>query len=347
MKPQAIFLGLCLLTISISVNAFDHERVTVYGYFDTEVEVSNTDDKRSIWTFDQHHLNVIAIYKIDNRFRVFSEIEWEHGPSHSGDSTTGKIYLAKSFLEYKHSDAFRVRIGKFLTPFGIYNERHDATPTMLFTNLPRALYGEFYHSAERPFAKFSTGLHLLGTSFIDDWEARYNLYVSNGRGPNPSEKDNNANKAVGGRLVITPPSGTLHAGLSYYRDKNGMFYDSRQSSLGFDLEADVGSLYLNAELILMSVEHLEEATEPREVHHPKGYYFLAGHTFYDRVTPWAAYNWINEDRLPDDHVEVRSVGLNYSLTDKVYLKAEVHSNRFKSRPTEDHELFIASIAAAF
>lgn len=347
MKPQATFLCLCLLVIPISANAVERERITMYGYFDTEVEVSNTDDERNLWTFDQHHLNLITIYKIDNRFRVFSEIEWEHGTSYTDEGRSGAVYVAKSFLEYKHSDALQVWIGKFLSPFGIYNDRYDATPTLLFTILPPAVYGSYSHSPLRPFAKFSTGLKLLGASFIDDWEARYSLYVSNGRGPDPSDRDNNANKGVGGRLVITPPSGTIHAGLSYYRDRNGLFRDSRQSSLGFDLEVEAANLYLSSELILLSMEHIEEAPKLPETHHSNGYYFLAGYTFYDRLTPWAAYNRVNEDRFQDDVAHISSLGINYSVTDKVYLKAEVHSYRFKTTPTEDYELFIASIAAAF
>lgn len=347
MKPQAILLCLCLLTISSSANAFDHERITMYGYFDTEVEVSNTDDERNLWTFDQHHLNLITIYKIDSRFRVFSEIEWEHGPSHLVESTSGDIYLAKSYLEYKRSDALQLWVGRFQTPFGIYNDRYDATPTLLFTKLPQAIYGSYSHSSRRPFAKFSTGLKLLGTSFFSGWEADYSLFVSNGRGPNESEQDNNANKGIGGRLVITPPSGTVHAGLSYYRDKNGLFHDGRQSSLGLDLEVEASDLYLNAEVLLLTMDHIEEPTESPEMHYPKGYYFLAAYTFYDRLTPWAAYNRINENRFQDDIRQISSLGINYSVTDKVYLKAEVHSNRFKAAPAENHELFIASVAAAF
>ncbi|MFQ5632418.1 MAG: hypothetical protein ACE5I1_26920, partial [bacterium] len=224
MKIKWVLFITFTLLLSIKPVFAQNPKLKIYGFFDMEAEVSNKNASTKRWTFDQHHLNIITIYHLDSHFRVFSEIEWEHGPSHKANNSTGTIYLARAFLEYKHSDAFEIRTGKFSPPFGIYNERHDATPSFLSTVLPVTVYGKHINSVgkkDRLYAKLATGIWALGAVYVKNWRITYHFYLSNGRGPKPHEKDNNSNKGIGSRLIIRPPSGNLRFGMSYYSDRDG------------------------------------------------------------------------------------------------------------------------------
>jgi hypothetical protein len=349
-KISLLYVVVILLLGSKSFS--QEQKLHVYGFFDMEAEVSNKDAAGKRWTFDQHHLNVITTYILDDRFRVSTEIEWEHGPLYSPASSTGNIYLAKAFLEYKYSDALFVRAGKFLSPFGIYNERHDATPTFLSTFLPQSVYGnqkQSFGGKGRLFAKISTGVQVLGNVAAGGWGAKYQVYLSNGRGPNDSEQDNNANKGLGWRLVISPPVEELRIGTSFYGDKNGTAKDSRQTALGFDVEYDVSAAHIEAEYFLPKLEAVDTAGVPTgSFRNVNGYFVLGAYTFFDVLTPFVRYESFDPDLdIGNNGENITTVGLNYAVTSSVFLKGEVQFFWYQNPSTKKYELFVASVAVAF
>lgn len=343
---------LTALLVPISNVLGQKSKLKTYGYFGMEVEVSNKDATGKIWTFDQHHFNIIAVYQIDQYFRVFSEIDWEHGASHKPGEITGKIYLSNAFLDYKLTDAFRVRIGKFVSPFGIYNERHDATPTFISTKLPHSVYGDHELSTgikERLFAETSTGIQVLGNLFASGWEVKYQWYLSNGRGTKPSEQDDNPNKGIGARFVVSPPIEDLRLGASYYSDRNGKDGNTRQSALGFDAELDNSNLHLESEVIIHRIEKVDGTGISNGTFRKGfGYYVLVACTFFDKLTPFTRYEFHDHDiDEPGVNENLGMIGINYSITPKVYLKNEVHFHNFHGTAADSYEMFIASIAVAF
>ena len=329
----------------------EQSKLEVYGFFDMEAEVSNKDAAGKIWTFDQHHLNIITIYPLDNKFRVFAEVAWEHGPFYSPSEMIGNIYLARAYLEYKYSDAFQLRMGTFLTPFGIYNERHDATPTFISTFVPQSVYGEHelsFMGKGRLFAKHGTGVQVLGTLSANKWEGKYQLYLSNGMGPSPTERDNNANKGIGGRLIISLPIETLRLGASYYTDRNGDANNARQNALGFDSEFDYEDIHLETEVLLASLERLDISGAPSgDFRKISGYYLLGAYTFFDKLTPFARYEWIGDNIDKDGHTHnATTFGINYSITPSVKLKNEIQF-RSEGETVNSYQFYVASIAVAF
>ena len=328
------------------------QKLHIYGFFDFEAEVNNKNAAGKIWTFDQHHLNVLANYQLADRFRVATEIEWEHGPMHSPSEMIGKIYLAKAFLEYKYSDALLTRIGIFLSPFGIYNERHDATPTFISTFLPSSVYGKkelSFRGKGRLFAKHSTGIQVLGNLYLNDWGAKYQVYLSNGRGPKESEKDNNSNKGFGWRFVISPPVEELYIGTSFYSDKNGDANNARQTTFGFDVEFDLSAFHIEAEYIIPKLENIDTSGIPTgNFTYVNGYYIQGAHTFFNRLTPFARYEFFDPDNdIRKDGENIMVVGLNFAVTPSVYFKSEVHFHWFQDKSIKKYEMFVSSVAVAF
>ncbi len=324
------------------------------GYFDLEAEVSNKDADGKKWTFDQHHLNIINSYEIEKRLTMVVEFDWEHGPSLEKDDFHGSIYVSRSFLEYKNRDALRIRAGKFTIPFGIYNELHDATPTFLSTLLPSSLYGrhELSTGAESThLPSTGVGALVLGRFFINDFECAYQVHLTNGRGADPSERDDNTNKAIGARLTISPYQEKLRIGASIYRERNGTENNALQQFLGSELEINLSRFQIQTESIFSKLEKIDSTGNlTNDFLNDLGYYVLGAYTVSDRLTAFAWYDFHNPDTENSQQKERAYhyvVGLNFALTTQAFLKGEVHFNRFEAPASKNYELFISSITVAF
>ncbi len=324
-----------------------------YGYFDLEAEVNNKDRAGKIWTFDQHHLNVINIFPLDQHFRLFVEMEWEHGISlENGGPGSGKIYLAQSWLEYKKTNAFRIQMGKILVPFGMRGLTYDATPTYLSSFLPGSVYGKHLNSVnhqDRLFAKWLTGIQLAGIFQPGEWNVEYFCYITNGRGSKPSEADDNSNKGLGGRLLVRPSFGETSFGLSYYSDADGTSHNTLQSSYGADATFSFSGFTFDIEGVYKRGQKINEVTEtPIDSYLTGyGYYIQASRTFGDRWTPFVRFDRYDPDL--DGHIkhdETVVVGINLSATPRVYIKAELQSIHDDNH-TNTYQSFVSSIAVAF
>lgn len=349
---KKLFLGLMLLVLFSNVALAQQRTWSTYGFFDLEYEQSNKDDKGRMGTFDQHHFNVITSYVLDPHFRVFAEIEWGHGAGADPSGTIGEIKLVRAWMEYKYSEALKIRAGKFLSPYGIFNRRHDATPTFFSTFLPSSIYGKHKNplgGKQWLFPKFSSGLQVLGTVYADAWSLKYVGYLSNGQGRDPFKADDNSNKALGGRLVVGLPIEDLHLGTSYYSEKNGNVNDTRQRSLAVDGAFDFSNVELKSEAAWGHLEKVDEEGIPNdEFQKTFGIYAQAAYTFVERLTPFVRYDFFDPNTGVGDDGELDvTVGLNLSVTPRVSLKSEVHFISYQNRSKESYELFVSSIAVAF
>ncbi len=330
-----------------------------FGFFDVEAKVGDRDNEAKRWTFDQHHLTVIWVYDLDDRSRVLFETSYEHGPEQSSAAVEGKIYLPKAYWEFMASDAAKIRIGKFLPPFGIYNERHDATPTLIPTLLPQSVYGKHLNldgalsdslgQKVRAYPRFGMGVWLLGRKYLKDWELEYHLYILNGRGDDPYKQDGNTNKGVGARMVIAPPHGRPRIGLSWYSDRNDALNNVYQQVAEMDLEITLADFFLEGSIILPRFEKLNERGEPADHKlSSMGWYVMAGYTLFGRLTPFAYYDHHNHDLdMQDTGALDIGVGINYNLRPSVYLKSEVHFNSSDEEDEDSYRTFLSSLAVAF
>jgi hypothetical protein len=226
------FLGVILTVFSTPAAGADDSGLSIDGVIDLEFRYEAGDSAKDHAEFDLHHFNLISQYQITRHWRILGELEFEHGPDVQSGSVAGRITLEQAWMEYRHNRQWQIRLGKFLPPFGLYNEIHDRTPIHLFVRLPQAIYGfhEVYpgHTQEL-FNKFLTGVQFRGTTEVGGAAvADIRVYAGNGRGPNSHGEDLNANKALGGKMILRERDGRWHAGLSYYRDRNGHADDALQ-----------------------------------------------------------------------------------------------------------------------
>jgi hypothetical protein len=328
------------------------DRFQVYGFFDLELDGTNKNPDDFQYTFDQHHFNVITVYQMSDRWRVLGEIEWEHGVSLEGGGGSGLVALERAWVEYAYTDALRVKAGKFLPPFGIYNQFHDATPTFLSSFLPNAVYGKHGNTTggkQRLYAKFGTGVQVLGTFFPGSWQADYYVYLTNGRGPDPGESDNDRNKGVGGRFVVSTPNDVARFGVSYYEDRNGATSSTKERSIAADLGFGKSGFWLEGEALIPVLETVDDAGVPNGTFRTGfGYYVQASYRTSVGLTPFGRIDVFDPDvDVADDGDSAVVLGLNFALRSFAYLKTEIQFLNFQDPTTDGYERFVSSIAIAF
>jgi hypothetical protein len=230
----ALFLGgVAALAVARPAFAEDEEpatdsgpRLRLYGFGDVNMLVPLTHA-----TMGENHgtayvgnLNVYLDAQITSRFRTLSEIRFTYLPS--GDQSTlatdyngqnratwGGIVIERAWVEYAARDLLTVRVGEFLTPYGIWNVDHGS-PTLLTVWAPKLITGEL-------FPKQQVGLEVYGSRYFKDVRLGYHLTVSNGRiGSNPAFSNKNGRAAFGGRLFAeTSAVGNLRIGVSAYNGR--------------------------------------------------------------------------------------------------------------------------------
>lgn len=328
------------------------EPVRILGFFTLELEGSDKDEKGRRWTFDQHHFNVITIFDLSDGWRAFGEIEWEHGTAVSGSGIEGQVALERGWIEYHHSERLQIRAGKFLPPFGIYNLRHDASPTYLMTFLPGPIYGKHANTTgqkQRLYAKFGTGLQLLGHLEGSAFTLRYAGYVTNGRGSSPGDSDDNRNKGLGGRVILGLSGGAVQLGASAYKDRNGTAEHTSQTSLAADVRVAAAGFQFESEFLVPRIEWVDPSGALTDTYRTgRGFYVQASRRLADKLTPFVRYETYDTDvDISGDREHAVVAGVNLSVTSRVYLKGETQFHGFEAASSPGYRLFAFSLAAAF
>jgi hypothetical protein len=118
-----------------------------------------------------------------------------HGPYSQLDYRLDGIVIERAYMEWKPADWFGVRVGRFLTPFGIWNEDHGS-PVLIGVDYP-----QFMNFNLVPLQQL--GLEAFGNVGLgDDVRMEYAATLANSNGPSDEYKDLTNMKAVGARLKL-------------------------------------------------------------------------------------------------------------------------------------------------
>lgn len=317
----------------------DTRRITVYGYTDFQFTYSPSDVGRGDrnGSFNAQEFDPIVIIRPTDRIRVVADFRWAHGPTTSGGTTTsprnlGEISLEYGFAEYQFSDAFTLRGGKMLTPFGIYNELHDAAPVYLPFQAPQATNTTSSLGAERRYyERRGAGVQALGKLKLGAANADYSVMVANGADDvgNPFQRDDNTSKSVTARFRISPVA-VLTLGISYYRDLLNVYDASgkdtgmrrRETALGASAVWNPGKEGIELEWLHGSLG-ASSPTVPKTT--GNGYAALLYYnTGWKGLTPYfrAQYFDPNND-VSGNEVTVLSPGLNISVKHVLFVKLQI------------------------
>lgn len=130
------------------------------GYFQTDYTSSENPSRDE--GFQLRRINLIFNRPISKSARAFADIEYEDGTEISGDGGQGEVKISRGFVEFRLSRDLKLAAGKFLTPYGYYNEIHDFSASYIPIDPPALIYGKnpifSGNPSKRLYAKYSTGL---------------------------------------------------------------------------------------------------------------------------------------------------------------------------------------------
>ncbi len=178
----------------------------------------------------------------------------------------GGLVVERAYLQWRHWDWLGVRVGEFLTPFGIWNIDHGS-PTLISLMLPQFEVSEMFPTHQ-------VGVELFGSWSRAPWELRYFLYLSNGRTPTAVSLSDES-KMLGGRVELRlakPVRLAFGASgfIGHYDDKRrtvtsvdpytvqvdtAVEFDERGA--GGDVSLDVGRLRLRGEVAFRQVIYID------------------------------------------------------------------------------------------
>ena len=338
------------------IDLSDKIRLNGYSNFEFEYMPSKQGRGDANASFDAQEFDLVFNVLPTDRLRVNADLRWEHGVA--TEDSRGNAALSHGFAEYTLVDALRLRAGKMLLPFGIYNEIHTAKPAIFMYKEPFAIYKADKLGGVRRFQPRSgSGLEALGTGSLAGIDGDYALLMVNGETTgkkDPFEEDDNSAKSLTGRVRLHPTSWIM-IGTSYYHDQltelDALGKDTglrtRQSSYVQSLELAPGPFLIQGEWARGNVTPATKAGVDMT-----GWYGVASVLLRDRYRPYVEYQHFDPNtHVDNDFATIVSPGINVRVDGGLYLKFQ--ADRYHSLPGNprlkgvDFTELTAAVAVAF
>ena len=310
----------------------------ITGYIDAELDLSDQQGANN--HFRARHFSVLFGKQITQEWRVFAETEYENAPIINPDdksTSTGTILLEQVYIERLFIPEIKIRVGRFLTPAGVWlvNRYSPFTPTQ---TRPQHI--------QKIFPQFLDGALVHGSFNLSDDLISYHIYAANGEG-NSGGADSNQDKAVGGRLeLFFPALYNLKIGVSALSDK--LNDSTNKTAEGVDLQFKADRFRVQGEYAVADY-NVANPIKPDRLR-VRGEYALAGYSLdnivqsrksegyyvqaqYDigKFTIFYRYDYYAPDNSTDlNKVTVNTGGVNYHWTPYIVSKIENNSYVYKS-----------------
>ena len=319
-------------------------RMTVSGYADAEYSTSTQDGYHP--GFRLHHLSLFFKKQISDKWRFFSEIEYEDAPfmewgfnptaapNACDHDCNGAVFVEAVNIDYLWRPELSLRAGRFFTPAGIWSIDHY--PPFVPTQVVPMFIGQVF---PRVFdGGLAYGIHKVGNTFLS-----YDVYAGNGEN-NPGSGDQNSTTAYGVKLNLAlPVLKQFDIGTTYYSDGKltpfeGMYDGDKKTAYGFHAKLRFNRFTVQSEYGKAKFEPLTAASYDNE-----GYY---AQFLYD-ISNWLVgyrYDYYDPDTAVTTNSTVdNAVFVNYRATKDVVLKLEHHQVDEKDPALEDYAKDIASV----
>ena len=90
-------------------------------------EIVFTDNKKGLDTTDAYRLVPYIGYRFSDDLIFNAEIEFEHGGANAAGAGTGEAIIEFAYIDFLHSEGFKLRAGHVLVPVGLINMLHEPT----------------------------------------------------------------------------------------------------------------------------------------------------------------------------------------------------------------------------
>ena len=137
--------------------------LSIGGYGEMYYASESNEDGSSKSTLDVYRFVPYIGYKFTNKLILNVELEFEHGgiKNDGGEAAGGEVIVEFMYLDFLLNEYANVRVGNFLMPMGLINEKHEPT---LFTTVQRPLTSKYilpstwHESGVMVYGRISEGL---------------------------------------------------------------------------------------------------------------------------------------------------------------------------------------------
>lgn len=275
------------------------------GYLNIENE-NNLDQGKEEFLFDD--LSLFLYGNLTGKARFFTEMEDSHFWQTDTDGRTRtehKWQTERLYLDYLSSDRLNIRVGKFLTPVGTWNEVH-ADPLTWTVSRPVVTFAAF--------PEFTTGVQIFGNLDILDQDLSYALFY---QGNESLDEDTGRRKThfiCGGRLRwFATPEIEMGIPFLYYREYG---VGDRITLTGIDFSYRMRRMEIRSEATYSSVA-LDAGGWSQEY----GYYIQGAYGITEKLFATLRHEYFNGRRGAGD-IEAYSIGAAFKPRPQIVLKAE-------------------------
>ena len=197
--------------------------------------------------FAPSHLSAFLWWQGGAGLTLFGEIDKQESHARGPLEADGEhtyVSLERLYLDYAMSDWLTVRLGKYLTPIGRWNQLH-ADPLVWTSSRPLITRDLFPDNA--------SGAMLLGNVELGGMGADYALYYSPGRGLRPDPEQDPFSRGYGARLNVSLDA-HWQVGLSYARFDQSAMRDEHKRLFGLDALWRNGGVEVSAEGVYRRAE---------------------------------------------------------------------------------------------
>ena len=284
----------------------------------------------------------------------------------------GGIAIERARLDYHFRQFLNLRVGYWLTPYGIWNVDHGS-PTVIGTRRP-------FLTTQQMLPEKQSGFQLYGTFVFGNSRVGYHLTASNGRSPTFPIIDLDYNKAVGGRLFYsTDLLGDLTVGVSAYGGHSSdtsrrvapnsrgvltetILYNEQFKEFAFsaDLRWEYKNLLIFGEYAQQDVRFREKGRPPFSTfgppdqktpdHQNAGAYGLIGYRFpWIGIMPYLMVEWHKDPLRPLGDALGFYSGIQARIDPRIVLKVQQTYILLENRrgQKDDLRFFETQIAWAF
>lgn len=341
-------------------------------------------------TFFVGNLNVYLGKQLSESFAFLSEVRLSFLPNGASafglqertDTTTydyndfgrptrwGGIIMQRMYIEWMPHQLFSLRVGQFLTPYGVWNVDHGS-PVVIPTSRPWSIGVGWIPERQ-------TGIEVLGRMGYGQSTFGYHLTLSNGTGPISEYRDLDENKAFGARLYWEYYGlGRLRLGGSMYygRDTNAVrrwvTKDGAQASdeeinsqfdsltWAADLTWEFKGVHLQTEWLTNQRAYTDEGRVPYQTLSglsiiPVDVFSWGGYSLLGYRLPWfGIMPFFMAERVKGDLLQLKlklytlMAGLNIRPTESVAIKANYQYVKFEMAGYTPLHVFSTQIAWAF
>jgi phosphate-selective porin len=294
---------------------------------------------------DFHRFVLFFGHEFNDRLRLFSEFELEHGlvKDTKDGSNGGEVELEQAYIQYDLNDQHRVSAGVFLTPVGIINETHE----------PNTFYGTERNNVEKniiPTTWWEGGAMLSGAlpqGFSYDLAITSGLDVSK-EGTETSYKIRDGRQKVAEATAKDPaytsrlkwtaiPGVELAASVQYQNDITQGFDPRAGSATLLETHAVIeqGAFGLRALYATWDLDGTGPAAEGYD--EQTGWYIEPSYKINDKVGVFTRYSlWDNQaGNSTDSEYTQWDIGMNWWIDPQVVVKLDYQD---QSSPVGETEL---------